>query len=173
MLFRFVVPLLSKGTTWFGPKRLFIWEREWMRLLFMMITLAGVAYGVLFIANQQGQLPTAVRGIISNVPGLGGGSSKFQKMYRWRDSNGSLVISDQPPPDGVTAEIMEYQNALAISVAPSRGAKQKPADSTRLIDSPLSVYSVDGMKKLQATVKETTKKLEDRAKALERLEKKL
>lgn len=39
-------------------------------------------------------------------------------LYRWRDANGQTVVSDEPPPEGVVFERVEYRNDANVLPAP-------------------------------------------------------
>ena len=51
------------------------------------------------------------------------------RLYRWRDANGVLQVTDTPPPQGVKAErvdLREDVNVVPMSPPAEEGAQKKP-----------------------------------------------
>jgi hypothetical protein len=108
-----------------------------MRLTFTMIMVLGMAYGTLLIANRAGVLPQAVKSIADSA-GIGTSGAPRNRMYKWRDTNGSMVVSDQPPPADVKAEVIEYQRDAAPAAAQASGNSGSA-----------SIYSAEGLNQLK------------------------
>ncbi len=74
----------------------------------MGIALVAVAAGVYTVYRH----PTVVSSLVEGTPlestireTLG-----TTRVYKWRDANGAVHITDEPPPEGTEFEKLEYQN---------------------------------------------------------------
>lgn len=74
----------------------------------IVIVLVAVAAGAYYVYRN----PTVVSPLVEGTPlestvreTLG-----TTRLYRWRDAEGGVHITDKPPPEGTKFEKLEYQN---------------------------------------------------------------
>ena len=95
------------------------------------------------------------------VPRLGGGRTEPVIIYKWRDTEGQIHFSNEPPPDGVLFERVEVDpNANSIP------AVRAPAPET---DSSPSLYSPEGIERLTTEARGVEDSMQDRARRIEEI----
>jgi hypothetical protein len=89
--------------------------------VFVVIVLVAVAAGAYYLYRN----PTVVSPLVEGtfLEGTVGGALGTTRVYKWRDAEGAVHITDEPPPAGTTFEMLEYQNDA--NVVPSVPAKQQ------------------------------------------------
>ena len=88
----------------------------------VVIVLAAVGAGAYYIYRN----PTVVSPLVDDTilertvrDALG-----TTRVYKWRDTEGTVQITDEPPPEGTKFEILEYQNdANVVPSVPVRNTK--------------------------------------------------
>ena len=78
-------------------------------LVLLIVLLASGAAFVRYFPEQAGPL-------IEDTP-LERLAAVSKPVYQWRDVNGVLQVTDEPPPDGVPYEVKQY--ALDANLIPS------------------------------------------------------
>ncbi len=88
----------------------------------VVIVLAAVGAGAYYVYRN----PTVVSPLVDDTilertvrDALG-----TTRVYKWRDAEGTVQITDEPPPEGTKFEILEYQNdANVVPSVPVRNTK--------------------------------------------------
>lgn len=88
--------------------------------MIVIVILALVAAGVFYVYRN----PIAVSELVNDTPLEGAVRSTLgtTRVYKWRDAEGIVHITDEPPPDGTKFEQLEYQNDA--NVVPSVATKK-------------------------------------------------
>ena len=73
-----------------------------------MIVLVAVAAGAYYVYRN----PTVVSPLVEGTPLEGPVRNTLgtTRVYKWRDADGVVQITDEPPPEGTKFEKLEYQN---------------------------------------------------------------
>ena len=87
--------------------------------MIVIVILAVVAAGVFYVYRN----PIAVSELVNDTPLEGAVRSTLgtTRVYKWRDAEGTVHITDEPPSEGTQFEQLEYQNDA--NVVPSVGRK--------------------------------------------------
>ena len=87
--------------------------------MIVIVILAVVAAGVFYVYRN----PIAVSELVNDTPLEGAVRSTLgtTRVYKWRDTEGTVHITDEPPPEGTKFEQLEYQNDA--NVVPSVATK--------------------------------------------------
>ena len=87
--------------------------------MIVIVILAVVATGVFYVYRN----PIAVSELVNDTPLEGAVRSTLgtTRVYKWRDAEGTVHITDEPPPEGTNFEQLEYQNDA--NVVPSVATK--------------------------------------------------
>ena len=94
-------------------------------------------------------------------------------MYRWRAADGTVHIESSPPPDGTPFETIHFARPVeeegasapvADTATPEPGPGAPPA-----LQSPLDVYTPEGMRELVEQVDRTATQLEQRDSLMQEL----
>ncbi|MCU0934869.1 MAG: DUF4124 domain-containing protein [Gammaproteobacteria bacterium] len=101
-------------------------------------------------------------------------------LYRWRDGRGTVHLTSRPPPAGVPVEVIPLGAAAAAPApappaataaeTPSRASAASPAD---LAGRPLDVYTPQGFQELVERLGEARRRMEERDRVLDRLQREL
>ena len=88
--------------------------------MIVIVILAVVAAGVFYVYRN----PIAVSELVNDTPLEGAVRSTLgtTRVYKWRDAEGTVHITDKPPPVGTKFEQLEYQNDA--NVVPSVATKK-------------------------------------------------
>lgn len=86
-----------------------------MRLLPPLIALALLAGAVLYFKPEYRQ---RLQGLASDVGLSSVVPKKTAHLFKWRDAAGRWQISDQPPPQGVAYEMLEYREDVNVLPRP-------------------------------------------------------
>lgn len=88
--------------------------------MIVIVILAVVAAGVFYVYRN----PIAVSELVNDTPLEGAVRSTLgtTRVYKWRDAEGIVHITDEPPPEGTKFEQLEYQNDA--NVVPSVATKK-------------------------------------------------
>ena len=94
------------------------------------------------------------------------------KIYKWRTGENTLVISSEPPPRNVKAEIFQFSRSESPVTQTRR--TEKPDNNKQLltpnfVENPLNVYTPSGLKELVKYSQEIGQKIELRGKELDSL----
>ncbi len=89
----------------------------------LAIVLVAVAAGAYYVYRN----PTVVSPLVEGTPlestirdALG-----TTRLYKWRDTKGTVHITDEPPPEGTKFETLEYQNdANVVPSLPKKTTKK-------------------------------------------------
>ncbi len=86
----------------------------------MAIVLLAVAAGAYYVYRN----PTVVSPLVEDTPleSIVRDTLGTTRVYKWRDANGTVHITDEPPPEGTEFEKLEYQNDA--NVVPSLTKKK-------------------------------------------------
>ena len=87
--------------------------------VFVVIVLLAVAAGAYYVYRN----PTVVSPLVEGtfLEGTVRGALGTTRVYKWRDAKGAVHITDEPPPEGTTFEMLEYQNdANVVPSVPAR-----------------------------------------------------
>ncbi len=93
-------------------------------------------------------------------------------IYKWRDSNKTLIISSEPPPENITHETFYFdQTSTTPTVVNETDIKPigKIRTTPSILDNSLRVYTPDGLRALIKQSKEIGDKLELRGELLDEL----
>ncbi len=93
-----------------------------MKVLIVIIVVA-VAAGAFYVYRN----PTVVSPLVEGTPLEGPVRSTLgtTRVYKWRDADGVMQITDEPPPEGTKFEELEYQNdANVIPSVPTNKTKK-------------------------------------------------
>lgn len=93
-----------------------------MKVLIIVIVVV-VAAGAYYVYRN----PTVVSPLVEGTPLEGPVRSSLgtTKVYKWRDANGVVQITDEPPPEGTKFEKLEYQNdANVVPSVPRKTIKK-------------------------------------------------
>lgn len=93
-------------------------------------------------------------------------------LYKWRDEENIIVISSYPPPEGVSAETFILSEQLQPPVneeLPATKTQVVPTDTPKFADTPLRVYSPEGLKELIEYSEEIGEKIQLRGEMLNEL----
>ncbi len=76
--------------------------------MFLAIVLLAVAAGAYYVYRN----PTVVSPLVEDTPleSIVRDTLGTTRVYKWRDANGTVHITDEPPPEGTEFEKLEYQN---------------------------------------------------------------
>ena len=76
--------------------------------MLIVVVLVAVAAGAYYVYRN----PTVVSPLVEGTPLEGPVRSTLgtTRVYRWRDADGVVQITDEPPPEGTKFEKLEYQN---------------------------------------------------------------
>ena len=98
-------------------------------------------------------------------------SVRSGSLYRWRDANGTLHIESRPPSSDIPFETIEYATPVKTTT-PETSGESSTAENVgpQLPETPVSVYTPDGISELLERVDETAKKIEEREQLLNELE---
>ena len=68
----------------------------------------AVAAGAYYVYRN----PTVVSPLVEDTPleSIVRDTLGTTRVYKWRDANGTVHITDEPPPEGTEFEKLEYQN---------------------------------------------------------------
>lgn len=74
----------------------------------LVIVLVAVAAGAYYVYRN----PTVVSPLVEGTPLEGPVRNTLgtTRVYKWRDADGVVQITDEPPPEGTKFEKLEYQN---------------------------------------------------------------
>ena len=88
--------------------------------MIVIVILAVVAAGVFYVYRN----PIAVSELVNDTPleGVVRSTLGTTRVYKWRDAEGAVHITDEPPPEGREFEQLEYQNDA--NVVPSVATKK-------------------------------------------------
>ncbi len=87
-----------------------------------IIVLAVVAAGAFYVYRN----PIAVSELVNDTPleGVVRSTLGTTRVYKWRDAEGTVHITDEPPPEGTKFEQLEYQNdANVVPSVPIKNTK--------------------------------------------------
>ena len=112
---------------------------------------------------------TTIPDILKDEPEIG-------RIYKWRDPNGTIIISSEPPKLGTKAEIFPFQLQQELetqkytannsnSAAPDP-SKPVQAGQPSFVNTPLHVYTPEGLRELIRYSKEIGEKIETRGELL-------
>ena len=96
----------------------------------------------------------------------------LNKIYKWKDSNNILIISSDPPPSKVNYEVYYYREDESISLDSSNikfNSINNNDLSKSISNSPIRVYTPNGLRELINQSKEIGEKLELRGELLDEL----
>ena len=154
------------------------WTRRVARLL--PVALLGVLVGGLALLTRPP--PTSPPGpspAASVPPAAPGGIPTPTRprptppaLYRWRNDEGRLHLSSEPPPAGVMPEVIPLAAPPDGGAAPALSAPG-PSSSGALAADPIAVYTPDGLRELAQRLATTRRHLEDRDRILEELQREL
>ena len=88
-----------------------------------IIVLAAVAAGAFYVYRH----PIAVSELVNDTPleGVVRSTLGTTRVYKWRDAEGTVHITDEPPPEGREFEQLEYQNdANVVPSVPTKNTKK-------------------------------------------------
>ena len=91
-------------------------------------------------------------------------------IHRWRDANGTLHLESKPPPAGVQFETIDYTTQVEVPVSESAPETALGDAKGNLPNSPVSVYTPEGITELMERVDETAKRINERDQLLNELE---
>ena len=76
--------------------------------MLIVVVLVAVAAAAYYVYRN----PTVVSPLVEGTPLEGPVRSTLgtTRVYRWRDADGVVQITDEPPPEGTKFEKLEYQN---------------------------------------------------------------
>jgi len=90
-------------------------------------------------------------------------------IYEWKDSEGAIQFSNQPPPEGVEYQVRQFDpNANVIqsvkppSVTTETASVEADGAATGVPEEPLSTYTPEGVKKLMDNARNVEKLLNQR-----------
>ena len=89
----------------------------------MAIVLLAVAAGAYYVYRN----PTVVSPLVEDTPleSIVRDTLGTTRVYKWRDANGTVHITDEPPPAGTEYEKLEYQNdANVVPSVPKKTIKK-------------------------------------------------
>lgn len=89
----------------------------------IVIVLVAVAAGAYYVYRN----PTVVSPLVEGTPLEGPVRSTLgtTRVYKWRDADGVVQITDEPPPEGTKFEKLEYQNdANVVPSVPKNTTKK-------------------------------------------------
>lgn len=74
----------------------------------LVIVLVAVAAGAYYVYRN----PTVVSPLVEGTPLEGPVRNTLgtTRVYKWRDADGVVQITEEPPPEGTKFEKLEYQN---------------------------------------------------------------
>ena len=88
-----------------------------MRLLFLLIVLLLIAVLVVYLKPEYKtriqDLSSAV-GLSQIVP------KKTAHLFKWRDAGGNWQVTDQPPPEGIEYERLDYREDVNVLPRPPK-----------------------------------------------------
>ena len=92
-------------------------------------------------------------------------------FYKWRDENNTIIISTGSPPAGIHAETYYFQtqNNASLDAPPAHsaaGEQHRSSSSVSLADSPIKVYTPDGLRRLIHYSREIGDRIEIRGREL-------
>jgi len=89
----------------------------------IVVVLVAVAAGAYYVYRN----PTVVNPLVEGTPLEGPVRSTLgtTRVYKWRDADGVVQITDEPPPEGTKFEKLEYQNdANVVPSVPKNTTKK-------------------------------------------------
>jgi hypothetical protein len=86
-----------------------------MRLFLLIIVLLLVAGLVVYLKPEYRD---RIRDLSSDVGLSGITPKKTASLFKWRDAGGNWQITDQPPPDGIDYEKLEYREDVNVLPRP-------------------------------------------------------
>ena len=89
----------------------------------IVVVLVAVAAGAYYVYRN----PTVVNPLVEGTPLEGPVRSTLgtTRVYKWRDADGVVQITDEPPPEGTKFEELEYQNdANVVPSVPKNTTKK-------------------------------------------------
>ena len=89
----------------------------------IVVIVVAVAAGAYYIYRN----PTVVSPIVEGTPLEGPVRNTLgtTRVYKWRDADGVVQITDEPPPEGTEFEKLEYQNdANVVPSVPRKTTKK-------------------------------------------------
>jgi len=89
----------------------------------LVIVLVAVAAGAYYIYRN----PTIVSPLVEGTPLESAVRATLgtTRVYKWRDAEGTVQITDEPPPEGTKFEKLEYQNdANVVPSVPTKNTKK-------------------------------------------------
>jgi hypothetical protein len=89
----------------------------------IVVILVAVAAGAFYVYRN----PTVVSPLVEGTPLEGPVRSTLgtTRVYKWRDADGVMQITDEPPPEGTNFEELEYQNdANVVPSVPTNTTKK-------------------------------------------------
>ncbi len=91
--------------------------------MFLAIIFLAVAAGAYYVYRN----PTVVSPLVEDTPleSIVRDTLGTTRVYKWRDANGTVHITDEPPPEGTEFEKLEYQNdANVVPSVPKKTIKK-------------------------------------------------
>lgn len=89
----------------------------------IVVVLVAVAAGAYYVYRN----PTVVSPLVEGTPLEGPVRSTLgtTRVYKWRDADGVVQITDEPPPEGTKFEKLEYQNDANVVPSVSKNTTKK------------------------------------------------
>ena len=95
-------------------------------------------------------------------------------LYRWRDRQGRVYLVSEPPPAGVTPEVIPLSTPPDVGpTGPGIPAAPGSSPAADLAARPIAVYTPEGLRDLARRLATTRRQLEDRDRVLDGLQQEL
>ena len=107
---------------------------------------------------------------IVNYDSVPGDIHKLSYIYKWKDSNKTIILSSEPPPANIIHETFYFKKTDATPLVPNEVemiSNGKIRISKSISDNPLRVYTPDGLRELIKQSKDIGETLELRGKLLD------
>lgn len=134
----------------------------------MVVIFVGISnYGIYLTTGKAPSLKALLPDLSFKTPSLDDLKPNFTEdtVYKWVDENGLTQYSSEPPPQQISAEVLELdQNTNVIKGLEIEQAEESKNPDTSLAVPEGTIYSPDNIKKIMDDAKNVQNLLDERYK---------